>query len=198
MAYLKYARPSYEKKRVELGISDDGGQLSRYSVGLVFYSHIGEPVKGAEIDDRLLSLIVSEDEQYRAMKKALSLLAYSDKSRKMLYSRLIGLGYGRASATEAVNECMRLGYIDEREQMIRFVKREANVSLKGRSIIIKKGIAKGFKSADIASVIEELCDDGEIDFKENLRRLAEKKGILGEEEISALAYKNGYTGRGFD
>ena len=197
MAYLKYARPNFEKKRVELGIADDDGQLSRYSVGLVFYSHIGEPAKGAVVDESLLSLIISEDEQYRAMKKALSLLSYSDKSRKMLYSRLIGLGYGRASATEAVNECMRLGYIDEREQIIRFVKREANVSLKGRALIIKKGIAKGFKSADIASVIDELCDEGEIDFKESLRRLAEKKGALSEEEISALAYKNGYTGGGF-
>ena len=187
MAFIKYVRPSLAKGRVEMGVEDNSG-VKRFCVSSVFYSHIGEPLAGEEISEELYSLVSSEDEGYRAMKKALSLLAYSDKSRSMLYSRLIGHGYSRDAASEAVKECMRLGYIKEKEQIARFVKREANVSLKGRLHIIRKAPSKGFKTDEVRKIVEELIESGEIDFEESFARLAEKKGAETEEEKAALRY----------
>ena len=195
LAFIKYIRFGKEKGRVEMGILSEDGLLKNCSVSLVLYSHIGEPVARQELDEGALELILSEDEGHRAMKKALSLLSYSDKSKAMLYSRLVSLGYKRVAAREAVNECIRLGYIDEKEQIARFVIREANESLKGQLLILRKALAKGFKSDEVNSVIRELTELGEVDFEANFNRLAEKKGALTEEDRAALRYKNGYTGK---
>ena len=194
LAQVKSLRPGKDKGRLEVGLLFDDGSVKKCSVSPVCYAHLGEPKPRESIGERETEILISEDEQYRAMKKALSLLAYSDKSKSMLYSRLVGCGYTKASAAEAVKECTRLGYIDEREQICRFIKREANQSLKGRLHILRKASSKGFKVDDVKEIIGELEESGEISFEHNFERLCEKHGAVNEEEKAALKYKNGYTG----
>ena len=93
---------------------------------------------------------------------------------------------------------MRLGYIDERRQIERAVLSEANRSLRGRSYITKKLISKGYSSADISEVTDELISRGELDFSASFELLCEKKGATTDEERRALLYKYGYRSGDFD
>jgi len=151
-------------------------------------------VRGGEISDGELHILLSEDEEHRAVAKALSLLSYSDKSARALYLRLLREGFSREAATRALDYCRNMGYIRERDQLARLIVREANVNLRGPRYIREKLAAKGYSRADIDGVTEELVESGEVDFSQNLDRLCQKHGAKDEQERRALAYKYGFFG----
>ena len=148
--------------------------------------------RGTDLSDDELDRLAREDEEYRAMKKALSLLGYSDKNRKTLFLRLLREGFSREVVETVVERCMTSGYIRERDQLSRLILREANVNLRGPRYIRDKLAAKGYSRTDVDAVMDELTDAGEVDFEANLHRLCEKKGASTPDERRALAYKYGY------
>lgn len=191
MAKILYIKEGVSKGRVLIGV-DDGEDVKALSVTESTYLAIGAPTRYTELLQRDLDALITEDERYRAMKKAVSILAASDKSSYTLKMKLYQAGFSRESADEAVNECIGRGYIDEDRQLRRLVEREANESLRGRFYIKRKLVSKGYRGADIDRIIYELTDIGEVDFDANFERLAEKKGALDDEARLALKYKFGY------
>ncbi len=148
--------------------------------------------RGRELTEPEYDAIVLENERYKTMRRALGILERGDNTARTLYAKLMKYTKRREVIEECVAECIRLGYIDERRQLLLIVEREANRSLRGRQYIIRKLTARGYRPTMIESVIDELVESGEIDFAANFERLSEKMGAEDEEARRALAYKNGY------
>ena len=162
-----------------------------YTVTLTTYASLGFPPSGFALTDDEFAIIVADDERYRAVKKALSVLSYSDVSESMLRLKLVRAGFSRESAEEGVRECVMQGYLDEKRHLLRFIAKEANEGMRGPYYIKRKLMAKGYSSRDISYTLERLTLSGEVDFREIFERLCEKTGATGEGR-RALAYKRGF------
>lgn len=193
MVRLIYIKEIKDSHLLRLGIQE-GEETSGYTVSARLYSEIGSPMRREMLTDEQLVVIKREDEYVRAKKKALSYLALADNNERTLRTKLVGRGFSREVSSEVAREMVTLGYIDERRQLERLVLAEANVKLAGKNKIVPKLMAKGYSSSDISAVIRELVDTGEIDFRENARRLLEKKlpHDADVEEKKKLLFKNGY------
>lgn len=193
MPTLDYIRISKDNKLLLLGISEEG-ERSRYTVSESFYRSIGSPVVRTVIGEGVLEMIVKEDERIRAMKKALSILSYTDNNEKNLVVKLVRAGFERSVSTEVAREMVSLGYVDEKRQLERLVLNEANVKLYGYGRILMKLTAKGYSGKDVRAVTEELVNKGEISFKENAKKLIEKRlpKDAPTEQKRKLLYRNGY------
>ena len=192
MAALKYVRESKNSSLLSLGIIE-GEELARYTVNANVYAEIGCPAAGELLSDEQISTIKYADERHRAMKKALSLLSFADNNERTLRQKLYRAGFGREIAEEVCLEMVRLGYINEKRQLERLILAEANTKLRGPGRITPALCAKGYSASDVREVMHALVESGEIDFKENARRLTQKKlpGADAEEKKKYL-YKNGY------
>ena len=160
----------------------------------MLYAEIGSPAKGEELSPVALELIKGYDEEYRAKKKALSLLSYSDKNEVSLRRRLASAGFSREVSDRVAAEMVNLGYIDEKRQLERIILNEANLKLRGPMKIIPALTSKGYSSEEVKTVMRELLESGEIDFKANAKRLLEKRlpGCDDLEEKKNFLYRNGY------
>ena len=83
-------------------------------------------------------------------------------------------------------------YLDEHRHLERAVEREANYGLRGKFYIRRKLSAKGYSASAVMRAIDRLSERGEVDFKANFERLAEKKCVTTDEERTALEYRYGY------
>ena len=170
------------------------GKRTKYTITEGTYREIGCPLSGEEIDSGALECIEREDEQRRAVAKALSLLSYTDNNKKRLYSKLVMAGFSSNAAANAVKECVMYGYINEERQIENLVLRYHR-ELNGPSRIFAKLSARGYDSKQIRKVIARLTESGEVDFESAKQELIEKK--LGcdasEEDVKKLLYKNGYS-----
>lgn len=191
MPTVKYIKPQ-KSGRVIIGVDTDG-EISHYSISSADYATAAF-VMGGILSDGELTLLVTLDEEYRAIKKALSLLSYSDKNRKAIYMRLVRLGFSREAAKKAVEYCLQNGFINEENQLERLVSNEANINLRGPRYIKDKLASKGYSRADIEAAMDTLVEAGEIDFVINFDTLCEKKSATTPEERKALAYKYGFRG----
>lgn len=185
---ISFLRASARQGYTTLGVSVDG-ETKKYTVP---DRAVATLFRGYELDPLEYEEIVRLDEERRAQDKAASLLSASDKSRSTLRMRLSSLGFSRESAEGAVEECVRLGYLNEERQLRRLISREALVSLRGPKYIVRKLASKGYAISDIRRIISELTESGEIDFSDSFARLAEKRGATDPESLRALAYKYGY------
>lgn len=194
MPKLDYIRISKDKKLLLLGVSEEGERY-RFTVSEGMYISIGSPTNGSILSDEDLSLIRKEDERIRASKKALSLLSYSDNNEKQLTQKLVRSGFSFELSDSVAKEMVSLGYIDEDRQLCRLILKEANTNLLGYRRILPKLISRGYSSKKIKEVTERLVKDGEISFKENAKKLIEKRLSKNAttEEKKTLLYKNGYS-----
>ena len=191
MPTVKYIKPQ-KSGRVIIGVDTDG-EISHYSISSADYATAAF-VTGGILSDGELTLLVTLDEEYRAIKKALSLLSYSDKNRKAIYMRLVRLGFSREAAKKAVEYCLQNGFINEENQLERLVSNEANINLRGPRYIKDKLASKGYSRTDIEVAIDRLVNSGEVDFVIIFDTLCEKKGATTPDERRALAYKYGFRG----
>ena len=192
MPTILYVKPDDKRKRVLVGVEGEDNGVSTLDVSLSTYTSIGSPARGECISERDLSDMLFEDEAYRALKKAVSYLSASDKSRYELRSKLLSAGFSKEACDLAIQRCLDRGYIDEARQIERLAEREANYKLKGKYHIKRKLAAKGYSSSDVERAIARLVDAGEINFDANFEALAEKRGALDEESRTILKYKFGY------
>ena len=191
---LSFVKASRSKGYLVLGLIDSG-EKHIYTVSESAYSEMGSPYPPCEIDGGMLESICFADECYRAKSIALRLLSYADNNERSLITKLVSRGIGREVARDTVAEMIKLGYVNEKRQLERLILKEANGSRAGPKKLIPKLMAKGYSRADIDSVIDMLCEAGEIDFQKNKEELIAKKVTRGatEEEISTILYKNGYS-----
>ena len=146
-----------------------------------------------DLSEDTLSVLLENDELWRAEARALRLLEYSDSSRAELRRKLIARGFSAKAADRAVLRMVKLGYINEEQRLRTLIASEANISLRGPRRIYAKLSAKGYSRELIASVMAQLTDSGEVDFGENARKLLEKRGAgMSPEEKKRLLYTNGY------
>ena len=189
MAIVKYIK-ELKSGRISVGVDLDGESVA-YSIPKSEYGKMSFTVGGV-LDGEELSHLASLDGEYRAIKKALSLLSCSDKNKRELYARLVREGYSREHSRAAVEYCLMHGYIKEDDQLRRLILREANVNLRGPRYIREKLAAKGYSRDGIDAVTDGLLESGEIDFAANFNKLCEKKGAFDPDERRALAYKYGF------
>ncbi|MBQ7363818.1 MAG: RecX family transcriptional regulator [Clostridia bacterium] len=191
MAKVLYVKESRVRGYVILGISD-GGESSSFTVNKITYSAIGSPIRGSELPNEELPQLMTEDEQFRALRRALSILSFGDNSKRALDAKLRRAGFSQGAREYAVRECEGHGYINEERQLEAKILSLANGKLHGQYYLRARLARAGFDISSVDAVIRRLVDMGEVDFSANLERLAEEKGVSGEEELRALAYKYGY------
>ncbi len=193
MAKISYIRTSKDGTLLLLGTVGEG-ESARYTISDAVYSSIGRPAPHTLLGERELSVIKYADELYRAEKKALSLLSYADNNERTLRAKLIRAGFYREIADEICEKMVSLGYINESRQLERLILNEANYKLRGPLKIMPYLAAKGYATADIRRVMQDLSERGELDFQKNAERLIEKKlpDDATDEEKKNLLFRNGY------
>jgi len=183
-----------EKNLLLLAVRE-GEENARYTVREADYAAIGRPAVGDELDAGQTEVLLYADEYLRAKKKALSLLSYSDNSKRTLYSKLARVArFRRDIAEEVVREMVSLGYIDEERQVRRLIERYANNALEGPLSIISRLVGKGYSAALASRTLDGMIASGEVDFEESLERLKAMKlpEDYTEEQLSLLLHRYGY------
>jgi regulatory protein len=114
---------------------------------------------------------LGNEEYAKALKKTFDLLARREHSRSELKTKLYSRKFSNASIEYALNECERLGFINDLNFTLRYV---AELQFKGYGIfrlrekLYRKGISK-----DIIETILAKLDQGEE--QERAQALMEKK-----------------------
>ena len=88
MAELLYIKKQEKSHLLLLGFSEEG-ESARYTVSEAVYSSVGRPLRGAVLTDDQIAQIKYADEEHRARKKALSLLAFADNNEQNLKLKLL-------------------------------------------------------------------------------------------------------------
>ncbi len=193
MKKVTYVKSGPAEGSLIIGIVDDGAR-EKFYISQTEYARCGGPVKGEILDEETYLRMARYDEYHKAKKKALSILTYGDNNQKNLIRKLRVAGYPQDLAQVICREMVALGYINEEDQLRRLIVAEANEKLQGPNKIFAKLTAKGYSSSDIRDIMQNLVDEGEINFKSNAYRLIEKKLEKGAtaDEKKTLLYKNGY------
>ncbi len=191
MARVLYVKESRVRGYVSVGITTDGGSVF-YTVGKITYSEIGSPSRGTVLDDAVLSVLREEDEAFRAVRRALSILSYGDNSKRALEAKLMRAGFSHSSVELAIRECEGHGYINEDAQLERKIEVLANEKLMGPHYIRAKLARAGYSVGNINSALSRMTDNGDVDFGASFDKLLQKKEIADDEGKRALAYKYGY------
>ena len=191
MAHIVYVKTPKTKGYITLGVSD-GENTSAYTVTGITYSEIGSPVRGDGIDCDTLSRLVSEDELYRAERRALSILAYADNSERMLRTKLLRHGFSLEAVLHAVRTCAEHGYVNEERQLENKILSLANEKLRGRYYVETYLRGRGYPAEKIREAIIGLTERGEVDWRANFELLSKKLSADTEEERYSLMKKYGY------
>ena len=194
MARIVSVRSKGEKNVLVSLVIEVDGVNKKYTVSEGTYREIGCPLSGENTDEAALARISCEDEEHRAMAKALRILAYADNNERTLMRKLVTAGFGKEVAAETVKECVRLGYVDEHRQAERIIEICAS-ELYGPWKMLKKLVDRGFSPALGRRIITELENSGRLDFLEMKKELLERKlsSDATYDEKRKLLHKYGYT-----
>ena len=193
MARIVSVRSKGEKNVLVTLVIEVDGVNKKYTVSEGTYREIGCPLSGENTDEAALMRISGEDEEHRAMAKALRILAYADNNERTLMRKLITAGFCREVAAETVRECVRLGYVDEHRQAERIIAKCA-AELYGPRKMLKKLVDRGYSPALGKKIISELENSGELDFLEMKSELLARKlsSDATYDERQKLLHKYGY------
>lgn len=109
-------------------------------------------------------------EKFGAMKYALYLLGFSDKSEKALTRKMREKGYSEDACSEALSVLKKNGYLNDAASCARKCEILASSKLYGPRRIISELVAKGYTR----ECAQGALDSTAVDFEENLKRLFEK------------------------
>lgn len=126
--------------------------------------------KGVEVSDEQLHNLVIMSEHRRAKEKALYFLGFRDHTRKELFNKLKRTESENA-AEYAVNKMIELGFVDDE----RFARNYAEQLITVKHLSIRGVRQKLFEKGVERDIIDEVLEEFEIDPKENIRALIERK-----------------------
>ena len=171
----------------------------KYEVTPEDYERLDCPVTGCELSEYECKILFRSTHEKDALSSAYRILAHCDNNAASLKRKLIDRGFGEEIAEKTVEKMVSLGYINEHDQLLRFVLRLANQNLYGERKIYPYLISRGYKKEDIEDAISELTDQNELDFENVKERLLSEKGAgcADRSKIKALLYKYGH-GSSFD
>ena len=175
-----------------LSDQEDTTKKERLFITEKSYEKLNAPIKGTILSEEDAEKIRLAHRRYEAVRRALSILSFSDNSEVMLYRKLCQRGIRREDASFALAYVKSKGLIREHEQLKRLVIRLANEKLYGRTRILHALCEKGYRAEDISKSIDTLCAQGELDFAEIKRALYEKKAPKDEAEKRKIAYTHGF------
>ncbi len=118
-------------------------------------------------------ILCAEAKIYSAYKRGLYILGFGACSRKALITKLVTKGFGRESATLAVERIAEKGFIDDTASAIR----EAEIcvsKLWGEMRIRASLLQKGYEKQQIDAALFALEDAG-VDFGENCKELIKRR-----------------------
>ena len=161
-------RTKESKSTLVVLLTETDGVRKKYTVSEGTYREIGCPLSGEVIDEDVISVISAEDEHRRALQKALNLLAYADNNEKTLQKKLRLAGFSREATAFATEECVRLGYIDEKRQIERLILKYAS-DLSGPNKIIAKLAARSYSTGAVIKIMSELEESGKLNQREYCR-----------------------------
>jgi regulatory protein len=146
----------------------DGEFAMKLDTEILIANHISA---GVELDDETLHNLVQESDNKRAKERALWLISYRDHSEKELVEK-ISKTYSKESAQSAVERLRELGLVNDENFARRYYKEltqgSKHLSPKGAKYkLIEKGIDR--------DLIDIIMEDTEVDEKEQIRILIEKK-----------------------
>lgn len=126
--------------------------------------------KGVAVTDEQLHSLVIKSEQRRAKEKALYFLGFRDHSKKELFNKLKRTE-SEAAAEYAVDKMIELGFVDDE----RFARRYAEQLIEIKRLSVRGVRQKLFEKGIERDIIDEVLDEFELDPKENIRALIERK-----------------------
>ncbi len=126
--------------------------------------------KGVSLSDEELHELVIESERRRAKEKALYLLGFSDHSKKELLSRLRRT-QSESAAEYAVEQMVELGFVDDE----RFARNYAEKLINTKRLSIRAARQKLIEKGIDRDLADEVLDEFELDPRDNIRALVEKK-----------------------
>lgn len=188
-------RQSRDKSRLMLVCRCDGDGEIIFSLREGTYRQLGSPLPGDTLTPEQQACAMAEDEEYRAMRRALYLLSFTDNNERTLIRKLCHSGFSREVAERVTQQAVRLGYINEERQLERLITEEANIRLSGPRKLIPKLAARGYRTEQIRQVLSRLTADGTVDLRRNAQRLLEKRLPQGAdaEEKKKILYRYGYS-----
>lgn len=188
-----YIREAGTKGYIRVGVEFDGKKYD-FTVSESEYREAGSPLTRDILTRDVFSALQYADMRYRAMIKALRILAFGDNSELMLSRKLLSAGFDKEVTDGVVSECVRLGYVNSERQLKKLISYEVNIKNQGMGKIIPKLISKGYRRSDIENVADMLCADGEIDFDDAKARIISKlPSLASDEEIKKALYKCGHS-----
>lgn len=197
---LKALRPSKNEGMLVLVLRPLSGEEEKKLVlSESVYREGGAPLVGETVDGEVVACFQASVDRRESVKRALTLLGYSDKSVRTLTEMLVRRGFSPEVAREATEEAVRLGYLNESravEHAVRFMVEHKHY---GARRILPALLAKGYPKTLVHEVISTLVNSGEIDFNEAFRALLKKKRVdeiederERKEKIRKLAYTYGF------
>lgn len=193
------------KGLVSITVCGGNDAFETFSVSVGRLKRISSPLsEGLVIDEQLYSEIEHASAVTGAVQLAVQILAASDKSARMLKRRLMEKGVREEAAEEAVEFMVRKGYLSEYRQASVYASSAVRTKLHGKRRISKELYARGYDSAVIRQVLDELSDEDcaaamkkyldktlaksyNVDDKQ-LRRIAAAAERLGHSPFDAIRY----------
>ncbi len=186
---------------VKITAGESREETQKLAVGtkmLFEIGNIGVGVLPYELTQEQFDTLEYDAELWKAVKKGIDLLAYSDNTKFTLTKKLRERSFDKYIAEDAAEYLADAGYIDEKRMLERAVEQLANVKLYGKSRIKSELFKKGISREVLSEYLDECFD--KVDFEENLIRLLEKKCDLSamddrkyRESLYAAMYRCGYS-----
>lgn len=139
-----------------------------------------ELLKGKEIEDDFINEVIKAKEQSKANNYALKLLSYRSKTSKEILKKMREKGYDQVTINNSVGFLEKLGYVNDRQYALNFVREKVNIQKLGRKRLEFELFKKGIDQDIVNDVISEL-----VDTNEEYRRALE----IGLKKLNS-SYKN--------
>lgn len=177
-------------------ILDDGDTQKKkhITVAAEDYSEAGSPVPGDVLYTEDYHILIRKSDADAARERAYAIMAAGDNSANGLYRKLLQRGFQKESAENAVAHMLAKGFIRESEQLSRFVVTLANTRLYGKRRITAILISKGYRREDIDRAIADATGNGDVNFSDVKRRLAESRFTpdMTDEEKRGILFRYGF------
>ena len=168
-----------------------GEREQAYRVSPERYAEAGFPEENDILEGEVLYELIREEEEKRALERAVRILASGDNTALLLERKLRERGFDGRAAKSAVEKLIEGGYLREEDMLLRqfavFKKR-----LWGPAKYMPALLSKGFSRELIERVRERASEEGVYDAETVKEELFERFSPSGVAEERALLYKYGF------